>query len=437
MYSKKKARRLSATLLLLVATGAGAVEIGVELEAGIGQTDNITRAADTPSEPAMDDTVYQVGVDVTLEHESARSNVDLRGSLIYHDYQDGPYSSETLPALDMSALFRITDQSLSWVLDGNLGQQSVDPFQPVTPDNREDFAYFTTGPSLFIPMGARFSLRTDLTYSEIDYEEQPLDNSRKGARISFARQINPTRALSLNLRGERTEFDYDDLLASIDRYDAFLQFSTEGSRNEITVDLGWSVSERSSVESEEPLVNVEWRRQVSPATRVDIALGSRVSDSAESFRGNQQNSIDIGDVQNQQGVSDPFREDYAGLSVNYGATRTNLMVGARLSEEDYLDALIPRDRQMVRAYVNFTRQLGRAWEFALFANHSSQDYESLAREDEDLRAGVGLTWQQLRTIEIELRFDRLERDSTEPADEFTENRAYLGFRYIPDLGRQN
>ena len=437
MYSKKKARRLSATLLLLACTGAGAVEIGVELEAGIGQTDNITRAADTPSEPAIDDTVYQVGLDVTLGHRSARSNVDLRGSLIYHDYQDGPYSSETLPALDMSALFRITDQSLSWVLDGNLGQQSVDPFQPVTPDNREDFAYFTTGPSLFIPMGARFSLRTDLTYSEVDYEEQPLDNSRKGARISFARQINPTRALSLNLRGERTEFDDEDLLASIDRYDAFLQFSTEGSRNEITVDLGWSVSERSSVESEEPLVNVEWRRQISPATRVDIALGSRVSDSAESFRGNQQDSIDIGDVQNQQGISDPFREDYAGLSVNYGATRTNLMVGARWVDEDYLDALTPRNRQVMRAYVNFTRQLGRAWELAFFANHNSQDYESLAREDEDLRAGVGLTWQQLRTIEIELRFDRVERDSTEPADEFTENRAYLGFRYIPDIGRQN
>ena len=60
-------------------------------------------------------------------------------------------------------------------------------------------------------MGPRFFLRTDLYYSRVLYEVQPLDNSRAGAQLSFVRQINPNRSLSLNLRGERTEFDEDAL----------------------------------------------------------------------------------------------------------------------------------------------------------------------------------------------------------------------------------
>ena len=238
-----------------------------------------------------------------------------------------------------------------------------------------------------------------------------------------------------NVRGERTDFDFDTLYAPIDRYDAFLQFSTEGSRNEVTVDLGWSVIKRLANESEEPLVNVDWRRQVSQVTNLDVSLGSRVSDSAQSFRGNQQEGIDIGDVQNQQGLSDPFREDYVGLSLVYGATRTNLVLGGRWADEDYLSALTVGDRQVLRLFANFTRELGRAWEFGLSANHDRHDYETLAREDEDSRVRASLTWQQLRTIEIELRFDRIDRKSTVATDEFTENRAYLGFRYVPEIGR--
>ena len=437
MYTKKKMQRFSAAFLVFFCASAGGVEIDVELEVGVGHTDNITRTEDTVAEPAIDDTVYEAGLALTLEHASARADVNLRGSLFFHDYQDAPYDSETLPAMDLSSLFRITDQSLSWFFIGNVGQQSVDPFQPVTPDNRENISYLTTGPSFFFPVGPRFSLRADLSYSVVDYEEQPLDNASKGGQVSFVRQINPTRSLSLNVRGKRTDFDLDAVHASIDRYDAFVQFSTEGSRNEVSVELGWSVSERSSVQSEEPLVNVEWRRQISSATSLDVSLGSRVSDAAESFRGNQQASIDIGNVQNQQGVTDPFREDYAGLSVMYDRSRTNLTLGGRWADEDYLGSLTAGDRQLLHLFANFSRQLGPQWEFGLFAGHNAYEYEALGREDEDFNAGASLTWRQLRTLEIELRFDRNDRQSRLASDEFTENRVYLGFRYLPEIGRRN
>ena len=88
MYPKKKMQRFSAAFLVFFCASAGAVEIDVELEVGVGHTDNITRTEDTVAEPAMDDTVYEAGLAVTLEHESARADVDLRGSLFFHDYQE-------------------------------------------------------------------------------------------------------------------------------------------------------------------------------------------------------------------------------------------------------------------------------------------------------------------------------------------------------------
>ncbi len=209
MYLRLKKASLCAALLVLAGSFAFAADIDLELEAGIGQTDNITRATDTALDPAMDDVVYSTGLALTLTQDSARANVDLRGSLFYHGYKDGPYDSQTLPALDLTSIFRITDQALSWFLIGNIGQQYIDPFQPVTPDNQENFTYFTTGPRLQLSMGPRFFVRTDLFYSRVLYEVQPLDNSRAGAQLSFVRQINPNRSLSLNLRGERTEFDED------------------------------------------------------------------------------------------------------------------------------------------------------------------------------------------------------------------------------------
>jgi len=424
---------LSFAFFTVVAQSGIAADLELELEAGIRHTDNITRVPDTILIPAIDDVVYSAGLSLSYQLESARAEVDARASLLYVDYKDGPFDSETLPGLDASALFRLTKQSLSWFFQGNIGQQSIDPFQPVTPDNRENVSYITTGPSLFIPIGTRFSIRSDAYYSDVQYEVQPFDNVRTGVQVAFARQISTNRSLSLNVRGERTEFDLDLLFDPIDRYDVFLQFATEGSRNELTIDLGFSTLERSGVESEDPLVNLEWRRQVSQATNITLTGGTRYSDSAENFRGNQQDSANIGDVQNQQVVSDPFRENYASFSVGYNGARTNVTSEFGWSDEDY-EERNQLNRQVKRAMLNMTRQLGSSWDFGVYGRFDNHEYEDLLREDDDINFGAILTWRRLRTVNIDLRIERFDRDSTDLASIFTENRVYLGFRYIPNIG---
>ena len=76
------------------------------------------------------------GLEILLSQQGARSDIQLRGSASYIDYIDGTYESELLPALDATATFRITDQAVRWFFQGNVGQASVDPFQPISPGSR-------------------------------------------------------------------------------------------------------------------------------------------------------------------------------------------------------------------------------------------------------------------------------------------------------------
>jgi hypothetical protein len=410
---------------------AVAADISLEFELGLGHSDNISREPDTPAAPTQDEVFYSGGLAVTYEEQTAKMDTSVRGSLTYIDYEQA-FDSETLPALDASAVFKLTEQSLRWFAYGNVGQQTVDPFSPVTPDNRQNVTYLTTGPSLFLPLGRRFSLTADAWYSDVNYEEQPLDNTRAGAQVGMAREINPTRSLSINVRGERTDFEEDPPFSAIERYDAYLRFETEGSRNEIAVDLGLATAERASNRTEEPLLTFDWRRQMSPSSDFSLVLGSRISDAAEDFRSNQRQSISIGDVQNQQAVTEPFQEDYIQASLRFGRARSNVTIAAGWREQDY-DDLVQSNRIFETASINFSRELGNNWSVGLNGQVDRIDYDVLQRDDDDFRIGASLTWRQLRTLELELRVQHFERESTDPLSEFTEFRSFLGFRYIPDL----
>ncbi|ANO50948.1 porin family protein [Woeseia oceani] len=423
--------------LLLISTSFGAAvaaDFGLELEAGIGHSDNIGRLPDNGIDPQMDEIVYNAGLNITYTDESARAQVDIRGSLNYLGYDGNSFGSEVLPALDAGAIFQLIDRNLQWLFQGNVGQQSIDPFSPVTPGNRQNVSYFTTGPILQIPLSARFAATVSATYSDVNYEEQPFDNGRYGAQVGLVRQISQNRSVSFNVRGERTEFDQEILNPPIERYDAFARFETEGARNELAVDLGWSRADRDGVETKEPLAVVEWRRRVSEISTFSLEAGTRVSDAAQNFRGNQANSPQLGQVQNQTNISAPFRENFTTASFVYDRPRTDVYVAIDWSDDQYEDGG-QFDRTSTGANFNVTRRLGSRWDGSVFGRISRRDYSNLDRDDEDQSYGISFGWRELETLDIDLRFERSTRDSSDPGSDVTENRVQLLFRYRPRLGR--
>lgn len=427
---------LQAVLLVAGALFAttGRADFGVELEAGVGRSDNIGRITDGGTAEPTDEIVYNAGLSITYTADTARSEVDLRGTVSYLSYDTNSFASETLPSLDANAIFHLVGRNLQWQFQGNVGQQSIDPFSPVSPGNRQDVTYLTTGPNLIVPLSSRFAATASAFVSDVRYEEQPFDNDRMGAQLGLVRQISDNRSLSLNLRGERTEFDDTQLNAPVERYEAFARFETEGARNELAVDIGWSAVERSGVDTEEPLAVIEWRRRVSEVSTFTLDAGTRVSDAAQNFRGNQVDSVDLGQVQNQTNISAPFRENFATAGLVYDRPRTNFYVSVDWSDDRYDDGG-QFDRTSTGVSLDIARRLGNNWEGNIFARTAKRDYTQLDRDDEDRLYGASLGWRQFETLDVDLRFERSTRDSTDADNNVEENRVQLLIRYRPRLGR--
>jgi len=405
-------------------------DFGLSVEGGIGRSDNINREPELPNDPTVDEIIYDAGMTLSFQQASARAESDIRAYLFFLKYGDDLYEQETLPGLDATILFRLTDQVFRWFVRGSVGQQAIDPFEAITPGNRQNFSYLTTGPSVVVSVSRRFSAKIDAYYSDIRYGDQPLDNQRLGSQISLIRQISDYRSLSLNVRGERTDYEDDFLNPPIERIDAFVRFESEGTRNEFIVDVGWTKVERDERDAEEPLFILEWQRQVTPSSEFTLAGGTRVSDAAESFRGIQSEGSDISQVQNITSISDPFRENFSRFAMDYTRLKTGATFSFNFSDEDY-ERRDDFDRRVKGGRIELFRQMGRSWELGLSGSLIEREYTNIERTDKDTIYGANLIWRATRTLEFDLGIRQIERRSSEELSNFTENRVHLAMRYIP------
>ncbi len=409
---------------------ATAAEFDVVLEAGVGQSDNITRTEGSPANPAIEETTYFGGIELEYSHDSTRVEADVRGAVTWIEYADDAFDSDVLPALDATALFQLTEQTFSWFFRGNIGQQSVDPFEPVTPDNRQNVTYLTTGPRMLIGLGPRFRFGMYGYFSDMDYETFLEDNQRISGQVGLVRQIAQSRSLALNWRAEKTEFDLDYLFALIERNDAFLEYRDDGSRNSMIINIGWTSIEREDLENDEPLATLEWRRQMSPTTNFTFWGGTRVSDSAQSFRDNQEFGLDYTITQEDYFVSDPFKESFARISYVYDQLRTGVTVLAGWSdEEQQIETHL--DRTALIFGLNADHRLGQSWRLTLRAMFSQREFDNMDRDDDDSTYSFTIDWLPSRKLQIGLTLERLERTSSAVGSSYEENRAELRFRYIP------
>ena len=405
-----------------------------ELEAGVAYTDNINRAPDTQADPAKDDVIYSAGLNLDWVQQSRRMDADVRGSLFFLDYENNNFKSETLAAVDATLLFRLREEVITWLVQENYGQQIIDQFQPVTPDNRENISFFTTGPRISIPLGSRTFINLRGDFSDINYESRPLDNQRFGSGISLERDLSVNRTMSINVDGDRIEYDNDLRNPPIERYSAYLGFNTEAARNELDVDIGWNEYEQAGKEGDGLLADLTWTRRVSQYSNLSLNGGTRISSDGDIFRFNQQLDNDrFGDTDDLQSVSDPFQHDYARLSYNFNKARTRFGVRIFWDLESY-ESQTALDRTYGGATLDISRELARSWRIRFFGRFVTREYDNVTRQDDDWGAGAEVTWKAGIRTSIRLQIERFERSSNESRNDYAENRAGITFVFSPSGG---
>jgi hypothetical protein len=417
--------KLAATAIAwLFCVPAAHADLNYGVSVGVGHSDNIERVP----EAETDETIGTAGVELDWVERTRRLEADVSVDLSYFKYFDDTFESEVVGTADGSVKFAIVPQRLRWLVQDTFGQAQRDPFTPITPDNREDLNYFTTGPELTMPLGSAATLRAFALLSRSTYEVSPLDSDRTSFGFGVVRQVSQRSSLSVN--GTSQDVDFKASGASdYNLRSAFLNYSTSGSRTTLDADFGYSWLEPDDgEESGGPLAKLTVRREVSASSVINLELGTRFTDAAESLRGALEGGAVGGpDISSS---SDPFVSRTASLGWSFHRNRTGVSVGASYSEDEY-ENQTSLDRTRLTYQASFNRHLNPALDVELQATLNDEDYANADVQADDMNLLARVNWRAGRTITLSLSFERADRDTSNGLNEFVENRAMLTVAYRP------
>ena len=427
------AGQLAGRLALMVLTGfflakpSLALDTDFELVAGVGYSDNISRV---DASRDIDTVITAAAFTLNLEEKSERLDLIAHSSLSFISYQDNTFDDETLGLITASALIRLSEQNFSWFFTENLGQQVIDSLQAVTPDNRESINYFSTGPRLSLPLGARTRFNLNGSFSNVQYEKRPLDNNRFGGSIGLERVLSQNRSLSLIVEGDRIEYDDAPSNAPVDKQSAYLRLQMSAARNQLKLNLGWNQVDSSGKQGDGLLVELDWKHQVSAVSTISVHLGTRFSDAGDIFRFIQSIDSRRADTQDIQNVNDPFQLDTASVGYQFNKFRISFSIYAFVENENY-ESRTDLDRDRSGINLELRGDLTRSLNATLFTSLSYRDYANTARRDDDSTYGFRLRWDFSRTLGMDLGIQRIERDSDNSFFDYKENQAYVGLVFRP------
>lgn len=422
---------LSAAIsLVLVAGVAPAADVESVFRLGYGWSDNITRV---PSSP-VDENIQSAGISLDYVEETRRLDVSFRSSFDFLHYQNSTFDDDLVGGAITDVTYWFVDERLNWVLQDNYGQQLIDPLAAATPNNQQNVNFLTTGPTFIQPIGVRNSLVTDLRYSDVNYEDLGLDNTRRSARVAFVRDLSDSSTVSMNGRYRRIEFDNSSGVTPYDIKDVFLRYESDSARNAVTVDAGYSRAEVDGQESDGHLIALSWERTLSTIWTARLTGGSGYTDRADLFRELQNSEGQISRPIDANGSVQPFRFDYVGVAYGLSAPRTSSSISFGGQREDYeFSPNLNRNNLSARASVD--RQLTRGFSVHLGVEFVSRDYKTIDRKDDDLRGEASLRYSPGPSWFFNLQAQYIDRESTVSLASFTENRIGLQIGYIPEWGR--
>jgi hypothetical protein len=414
---KNKNRRVLGLLGLFGACAAHA-DVAYQVSTGIGHSDNISRV----DEGAIDETLASVGLLVDWEERSRRISGEAQINMNYVEYLEDTYEGEVLGTATGNVDFGIIPERLHWLVEDSFGQARTDPFDPVTPDNRENINYFTTGPDLRLRFGPAMTANLYGRYSDTRYEDSPLNAERVSAGLALGRDLSERSNVAINYSNDESTFD-QAAQSDYERQAAFLSYVLgTGGRTTVNSRLGYSWLEmESGEESGGMLIDVEISRQLTTSSSITLTAGRNFSDAGESLGGPAGGMTEI------TASADPFENTEAAIDWTFARRRTSFGFGVAFDERVY-ETQSQFDSKSVYYRADFTRQLRSTLRFETHASLRSEKFDN-GVETDDVTIEALLDWRFGRHVGLQFRLERSSRSSSPSTGEYDENRAYIGLTF--------
>jgi hypothetical protein len=417
------------TLLAAVACigtrSAFATEPGYEVTVGIEETDNVQRL------PSGGSTATQPFEEVEFVWHDKRPlyAADIDANLANVTYIPRVYGDEVIGNFLGHGVLNLVPQLLTWNITDNFGQGVLNPLAPVTPGNRENINYFTTGPKLSVPLGQELKLDVTGQYGRVDYEDSPYDSNLVTGGIALVHEFSVLSKVSINVVDERTYYVQSQYNPDVTDQEVYLHYNTTGSRTRFAVDLGYDRTEEAGESTQGSfLARVSLSRKLSGDSIVGLSAGHEYSDGTQNFLRAQTLG---GATLNTQSIVEsnaPFSTDYGTLSWNFQRARTSWGIGADYFKDTYqTDSALNNDTEMVDAH--FERQMTPLLTLELTEYLVRQNFPGEGGSITQSNSGLQLKWHAGRNFSVIVAYFLAKGTGDFLGDKYTANSLWLSVGY--------
>ncbi|MGH8025398.1 MAG: outer membrane beta-barrel protein [Pseudoxanthomonas sp.] len=424
-----RASVIAATSLACAPGTAWAARVDYNLDLGMEWNDNVTLA---PSDP-IDQRYLRAGLGFLVTENNSAVQAHMDGRVEYRDYEDDIFTDTADGTLSGSLNWIAIPQRLFFLVEDNLSIQPVDALVPDAPGNRQQVNVFSAGPTLMFNWSPTLQGQAELRYVNSDAEVTDEFNSQRLAlALRTIKELTPTSRVSLNVQGQRVDFEDDIVARDYDRYDLFGRYSRTLAQFELGTDLGYSrIEYRQGETRSEPLFRFDatW----SPNERHSLAVlgSSQFSDTAiDALSSIQADATLPQNVLTGDAVVNASPYEVRNLELEYTFTNTRLdfMVAPYVQKRNYVDSdEFDQNNHGLRADLHW--RLRRSLTLGLYGTYENLEYTQLNREDETTRVGATLRYHWARHWSAGLEWERYKRDSDAVGQSVSQNLVYLSISY--------
>lgn len=422
---------VAALIIAAAPLAAVAVETTGSVSAGVGVSDNLSK-----STVKKNQTIRTLGLQFGAKEQTRRLKLDLESDLSYLDYPGSSYGGELVGHLRGESVLAVVPDHVNWMVKDVFGQTRRSLYDALTPDNRENVNYFSTGPRVILGLGDVANLLIAGTYSRNDHELRQLNSQIYGVDVGLERRLSANSSVSLHASRDHI---VPDELSGVDPYDresAYLNYALSGADTTIKLNGGGTRLLLNGTTQTGPMVELEVQRRLSGRTQLFFSGGRQFTD-----EGTQMGASYVArwaptlDTASQTRTTESFRRTHAGSGLGMQGARTSLMVDFTWNEDNFeTNPSLDRRRLIARSTVH--RQLFSRLGARAGGTWSTDSYISSGLGMRELSVNAGLDLRITRNLFADLDYDNYRTmPMASGALTGSENRVWLRLRYGVARGR--
>jgi len=424
---------ISVAVASLTASGlARSAEYGYTIGGGLEYTDNVDLA---PTDPKSD-LIYILNGGYNYSDQSAHLDLAMGLAGQFRIHRDETYDNEFLGAANVAATWKPYPGLFHWVVE-DVYTPTIDPQDKPTVSNVKHANIFSTGPDTFFRFGPVDTLNVGGRVVDARYQEADGDNTGTLGYVRWLHRTSERTTLSLN--HERQNVNYNDKAEDDFRQlTNFAGLAFQSARDRFNLNYGYSTIDREHEDTIRTHIgSVIWDRFISGRTQFNLRLTRDLGNSDGDVVQQTQNQQNPGAVDTPN-TTDVYVLREAAARLRWGITPGTARassIGVFWNDREY-----EIDKDSNEQDQGLT--LDVVWPFTslLYAtvsgSYTERDYYGVKRRDDETIVGIGMSYLLTRrtTIGAYVRHDN--NNSTDPGEEYVENRFGVFLSYAVSGSRR-